>query len=132
MRFIDSNIFVYHMESDPKFSRRANNILSRVEQEEQALTSTLIISQVSSYLKWKKKARFIPVFLDFLQSLPNLSKIETTFLDFVEARKIQTSEEGIPWDDFVIVSQMKRSGINEIYSNDSDFDRIPDVTRFFE
>jgi predicted nucleic acid-binding protein len=36
------------------------------------------------------------------------------------------------WDDIVIASQMKRCGIDEIYSNDSDFDSIPGIKRVFE
>jgi predicted nucleic acid-binding protein len=35
------------------------------------------------------------------------------------------------WDDILIVAQMKRIGINEIYSNDKDFDRIPQIKRIF-
>jgi predicted nucleic acid-binding protein len=35
------------------------------------------------------------------------------------------------WDDLVIASQMKRLGVKEIYSNDRDFDLIPDIKRVF-
>jgi predicted nucleic acid-binding protein len=116
--------------SDPKHGKTANRILERIEDEESAATSTLIISQVSAYLKWKKRANVIPIFLDFLQSLPNLTKIETSFADFIEAKKVQHRNREL-WDDLVIASQMRRSSINEIYSNDSDFDSIPGVHRLF-
>lgn len=132
MRFIDANIFIYHMASDPQFGRVARQILSRIQNEgESALTSTIVISQVGSYLKWKKMARTIPLFLEFLRSLPNLTKAETTFADYLE---LTISPEVRPenWDDLVIASQMRRFGIDEIYSNDTDFDSIRGIRRIFE
>ncbi len=119
------------MASDPKYGRTAAKILGRIEEEENAVTSTLVISQVSGYLKWKKKADVISSFLEFLQSLPNLTKMDTSFADFVEAKRMQTTRWS-QWDDLVIASQMKRSEIGEIYSNDSDFDSISGIKRFFE
>ena len=35
------------------------------------------------------------------------------------------------WDEMVIAAQMKRLNINEIYSNYSDFDKIPWIKRTF-
>jgi predicted nucleic acid-binding protein len=54
-------------------------------------------------------------------------------LDFEEAKAIQ-SQFNLPWsmwDDMVIAAQMKRLNINEIYSNDGDFDKIPWIKRTF-
>lgn len=31
MRFIDANIFVYHMAQDPRYSERATEIIKRIE-----------------------------------------------------------------------------------------------------
>ncbi len=132
MRFVDANIFIYHLASDPKYGKVAKGILTRIQNgEEAALTSTIVVSQVSSYLKWKKKTSTIPIFLDFLLSLPNMTKAETTFADYVN---LTTSTEirANNWDDLVIASQMGRHGIDEIYSNDSDFDSIPGIKRVFK
>jgi len=118
------------MAADPKYGRTANKILKRIEEGESAVTSTLVISQVSAYLKWRNKADVIPIFLDFLQSLPNLSKMETSFSDYVEAKR--KYPQWTYWDDYVIASQMERSSISEIYSNDSDFDSISGIERIFE
>jgi len=132
MRFVDANIFIYHLASDPKFGNIARQILLRIQNgDETALTSTIVISQVCSYLKWKRKTGAIPLFLEFLRSLPNLTKAETTFVDYFH---LTTSREihADNWDDLVIASQMKRFGIDEIYSNDSDFDSIHGIKRIFE
>lgn len=133
MRFVDSNVFVYHLASDPKFGKLSKEILMRIQDgEESAITSTIVVSQVSSYLKWKQRTGAIPVFLDFLRSLPNLTKVETTFADYFDLTTTATKIRADNWDDLVIASQMNRYGIREIYSNDSDFDSIPGIKRIFE
>lgn len=130
MKFIDSNIFVYSLAADPLYGDTAKRILSRIEQGEEVTTSTHVINQVFAYLRWKKKASSIPVFLDFIQSLSSLTKRETLFTDFVEARTRCSENWGL-YDDYIIVNQMERVGISEIYSNDSDFDRIQGIQRLF-
>jgi predicted nucleic acid-binding protein len=131
MRFVDSNVFVYHIAADPRYGETAARILSRIEQGEEAATSTLVINQVVSYLKWKRAANSIPRFIEFLQSLPSLAKAETSFTDFVEAKR-RSGQKWDAFDDFVIARQMERLNIEEIYSNDSDFDRIEHIKRVFE
>ncbi|MGC8961966.1 MAG: type II toxin-antitoxin system VapC family toxin [Candidatus Bathyarchaeia archaeon] len=134
MRFVDSNVFVYHMAQDPRYGNVATSILNRIEDGGQAATSTLVISQVCSYLKWRKRPEIIESFLTFLRSIPNLMKVDTTYLDFAQAQEIRTEHEidWSSWDDIVIAAQMKRLRIQEIYSNDKDFDAIPGIKRVFK
>lgn len=134
MRFIDANIFVYHMAQDPIYGKMATNILKRIEEGEQVATSTLVISQVCGYLRWKKRSDIISSFLAFLRSLPNLVKVETAFIDFVQAQEysIKHDIDWSLWDDLIITMQMKRLKIDEIYSNDVDFDTVPGVKRIFQ
>jgi uncharacterized protein len=120
------------MASDPKYGKTAERILTRIQKgDENAITSTLVITQVASYLKWRKRSDAVPVFIEFLQSLPNLTKTETTFSDYVEIRRIHSANSN-NWDDLVIAIQMKRLGVAKIYSNDSDFDSIDGVERIFD
>jgi predicted nucleic acid-binding protein len=133
VRFVDSNVFVYHLAADPIYGQTAKNLMEKIEAGEKSATSTLVIAQVCSYLKWKKRQNIIPLFLSFLKGLTTLQKIETHILDFEEARSIQ-SQLNLPWsmwDDTVIAAQMKRLNLKEIYSNDNDFDEIPWIKRIF-
>jgi predicted nucleic acid-binding protein len=133
MRFIDSNVFIYHMASDPIHGPDAEAILRRVEGGEETVTSTLTLVQTCSYLRWKRAADKIPLFISFLQSLPKLTKDETRLEDFSAAIEL-SKKLGVSinkWDDFVIAAQMLRLNVNEIYSNDSDFDRISGIRRLF-
>ena len=133
MRFIDSNVFVYHLAADPHYGKRATEILESVEKGEDAVTSTLPISQVCGYLRWRRKEKIIPLFLDMVRGLTSLQKVQTEFIDFADAIDLQRSSRlsWTAWDDLVISAQMKRLDSNEIYSRDSDFDSIPGIKRIF-
>ena len=125
-------MFVYHLSDDPTYGERASSILDAIQRGEDAMTSSLAISQVCGYMKWKKKADRIPVFLALLRSMPSMSKAETMVSDFVRAQEMIGDEgDWKAWDDYVIAAQMKREGAKEVYSNDSDFDSIEGVTRIF-
>lgn len=133
MSFVDSNVFVYHLAADPAYGQTAKRLLEKVEGGERSVTSTLVITQVCSYLKWKRRHSVIPLFLSLLKRLTSLEKIETHMLDFEEARSIQL-QLNLPWsmwDDIVIAAQMRRVNLKVIYSNDNDFDRIPWIKRTF-
>lgn len=133
MPFVDSNIFVYHLAADPVHGQKAKKILENIQDGEKCATSTLIITQVCSYLEWKKKPDAISIFLSLLKHLTSLDKVETTMLDFEEAKSMQSTLKlsWSMWDDIVIAAQMQRLKIKEIYSNDKDFDKIQGVKRLF-
>jgi uncharacterized protein len=132
MRLVDSDVFVYHLASDPKYGERARSILKSIQDGEEAITSSLVISQVCGYMRWLKKADQIPKFISLLRSMPSLAKAETTFDDFVRAEgMIDNKEAWRAWDDYVIAAQMRRVGAKEVYSNDSDFDAIEGIERMF-
>jgi len=131
--FVDSNIFVYHLAADPVHGQKAKKILENIQDGEKCATSTLIITQVCSYLEWKKKPDAISIFLSLLKHLTSLDKVETTMLDFEEAKSMQSTLKlsWSMWDDIIIAAQMQRLKIKEIYSNDKDFDKIQGVKRLF-
>lgn len=134
MRFIDSNIFVYHLAGDEQYGETASKIIERISCGEEASTSTIVIAQVIGYLRWKKRLNVIPLFIDYLRSTPTINKVETTFLDIIATKKIQ-EETGLgwqSWDDLIIAAQMTRIGIIEIYSNDHDFDSLKKIKRIFQ
>ncbi len=133
-RFIDSNIFVYVLSSDPRYSRRALSILEDAENGVyEAYTSTLVVSQVLAHLERRRRREAMVKFLEYLDE-GYVDVVETTYEDY-RLSLLLAEEYGLDysrlWDDLVIASQMKRLGVNEIYSNDSDFDKIPWVKRIF-
>jgi predicted nucleic acid-binding protein len=57
-RFVDTNVFVYSMTEHPKFGETAKAILERIERGEEALTSTLVLCEVSWVLEARKAGRY--------------------------------------------------------------------------
>lgn len=130
MRFVDSNVFIYVLDRHPKFGNTARGILKRIEEGEEAVTSTLVIEEVCAYLAKSKRPEEIPPFVDALRAYGFLLKRPYIFEDMVTAREMFVNYK-IDWDDFIIAAQMQREGIEEIYSNDSDFDNLPGIKRIF-
>lgn len=133
-RFIDSNIFVYVLSNDPEYGMRALGILVDAENGVyEAYTSTLIVSQVLAHLERRRRREAMVGFLEYLDE-GYIDVVETVYEDYRVSRMLAEEyklDYSKLWDDLVIASQMRRLGVNEIYSNDRDFDKIPWVKRMF-
>jgi len=133
VRFIDSNVFIYHIDRNPVFGETSQKILQRVEKGEETVTSTLVLEEVFIHVEQEYSPRDIPAVLHSILSYVPLRIVPYTVEDMVRAIEI-LGDAGftVDWDDAVIVAVMERLGIREIYSNDHHFDRIPSVKRAFE
>ena len=133
IRFIDSNIFIYHIDRNPVFGQTSQKILQRVESGEEAVSSTLVLEEVFIHVEQEYSARDIPSVLYAILSYVNLRIVPYTVEDILRAAEIlEDAGFTLDWDDAVIVAVMERFGIREIYSNDHHFDRVPSVKRVFE
>lgn len=130
MRFVDSNVFIYVLDRHQKFGEMAKRILKRIEGGEEAVTSTLVIEEVCAYLTKQKRQAEIPGFVDALHAYGYLLKRPYLFEDIITAKEMLRMHR-IDWDDLIIVAQMQREGMSEIYSNDTDFDQIQGIKRIF-
>lgn len=133
-RFIDSNIFIYVLSKDPRYSAKSLSILIDAEKGAyEAYTSTLVISQVLAHLERRRREHAMVKFLEYLGE-GYIDIVETSYEDIkgslILARKYCLNYVKL-WDDLIIAYQMKRLNIDEIYSNDSDFDEIPEIKRLF-
>jgi predicted nucleic acid-binding protein len=132
-RFVDSNLFIYVMMQDPSFAEKSLQILTGFENGvETGWTSTLALSQVFSHLKKRGKHAVVDKFYGYLGSSP-LNVLETSRDDLTRAQDIK-KEQALPWsmwDDLVLAAQMERLELLEIYSNDTDFDKIKGLKRVF-
>jgi uncharacterized protein len=132
LRFIDTNVFIYVLNSDPDFGPTAKRILQRIEEGEETVTSTLVAAEVAAWLEFNKRKHAIPPFFMSLESYPSLTKIETTYSDELTANKLVTRYPQLRFFDRVYLAQMERTGLKEIYSNDKGFDKVAEVSRVFK
>jgi len=133
VRFVDSNVFVYHIDRNPVFGETSRKILKRVEEGEEAVTSTLVLEEVSIHVEQEYSPRNIPSALHSILSYLSLRIVPYFVEDMLRAIEIlEDAEFTVDWDDAVIAAVMERLEIDEIYSNDHHFDKIPSVKRVFE
>jgi predicted nucleic acid-binding protein len=121
---IDSNVFIYVLFADPLYGERAKKLLQIAENGD-AYTSTLVISQVLAHLNRRKRTNVIPIFVNYIQQ-SGIRVVETNWEDIINGLKF-LQIRGLSyelWDDAIILYQMKRLGIDVIYSNDKDFDLL--------
>lgn len=127
---MDSNVFIYVLDRHPRFGKVARGILERIENGEEAVTSTLAIQEVCIYLLKRGRPQEVPEFVEALRTYGYLLKRPCLFEDIITAKEMMRTYR-IGWNDLVMVAQMQREGITEIYSNDADFDPIPGIKRIF-
>ncbi len=132
-RFIDSNVFIYHIDRNPTFGKVSQKILQRVEEGEETVTSTLVLEEILIHVEQEYSAQDIPTVLHSILSYVNLRIVPYAVEDMLRAIEVlKGTDFTVDWDDALIVAVMERFGVREVYSNDHHFDRIPSVKRVFE
>ena len=129
--FLDTNIILrFLLRDDEAKFQRCYDVLKRTERGEEKLeTSDLVISEVV----WNLESK--PYGLD-------RERIRDLVLPIVQLRGLRLSgkrvfepafqlyvDKAIDFVDAYNAATMERRGLNEVYSYDPDFDRVPGITR---
>ena len=132
MRFVDANVFIYILIKSPKKDYEiSKGILERIENGEETVTSLAIIQEVIDWLEYNNRKKEVRSFLTGINSYLSMEKLSVAWDDFLPALK-DTDEHQIDFVDALTLQKMKKNKINEIYSNDKDFDRIEWIKRIWE
>lgn len=130
LQFLDTNIFIRHLrQDDPVLSPKATAIFSRIEQAEiRVRTSDTVIFETVFTLQrtYKLPKDLIADALLPLIELPALILPGKTVYPGAFAL-YRTAPLGFA--DCYHVALMQRLGIAEIFSFDTDFDRVPGIVR---
>lgn len=132
MRFVDANVFIYVLVKSPeKDYQISQRILRRIENGEEAATSLAVIQEVVDWLEYNNRKKEARSFLTAVNSYLTMNKLNTTWNDFLTALD-DMDEHNIDFVDALTLQTMKKNKINEIYSNDKDFDRVKSIERIWE
>jgi len=132
MRFVDANVFIYVLVKSPeKDYQISQTILRRIENGEEAATSLAVIQEVVDWLEYNNRKKEARSFLTAVNSYLTMNKLNTTWNDFLTALD-DMDEHNIDFVDALTLQTMKKNKINEIYSNDKDFDRVKSIERIWE
>jgi predicted nucleic acid-binding protein len=151
--FLDANTLVYHFQPHPAFGAACNQLVARVENQDLfGFTSTHVLTEVAHRLmmievstlpgwgptKVKRRLQQQPA---TLQSLTHFrTAIETVLQSRISVLTIPASlvltatltsqTTGLLSSDALIVAVMQHQGLTNLASNDTDFDRVPGLTRY--
>jgi predicted nucleic acid-binding protein len=132
MRFVDANVFIYVLVKSPeKDYQISQRILRRIENGEETATSLAVIQEVVDWLEYNNRKKEARSFLTAANSYLTMNKLNTTWNDFLTALD-DMDEHNIDFVDALTLQTMKKNKINEIYSNDKDFDRVKSIERIWE
>jgi len=151
--FVDANPLTYHFQPHPVWGPPCTDLLQRIENQELAgFTSTHVLSEVSHRLMtiqasalfgWpfagignrlrthpaevQQLTAFRQAIERILQS--NLQVLTITPVLLATATAL-SQQIGLLTNDGLIVAVMQAHGLTKIASSDTDFDRVPGLTRY--
>ena len=132
MRFVDANVFIYAIVKSPqKDYEISRTILQRIESGEAAATSLAVIQEVINWLQYNGRKREVGSFLLAINSYLSMSKLSTNWDNFFPSLEDMYGKQ-IDFVDSLTLQIMKQYKINEIYSNDKDFERIEWIKRIWQ
>ena len=124
--FVDSNIFIYAVQSHPIFGKKCRQIIEDIENEKtSAVTSSLNISEIGEVIsRYVGKVEAIKA-VELVSALP-MSIEPVTKENTIDAISIYC-KYNINYADAIMVSVMKEKFIDTIITNDKHFDKLKEI-----
>jgi predicted nucleic acid-binding protein len=128
MRFIDANVFLYAVVKPKKEvkkeilerKKRSKQILLRIENGEEVITTVVHISEVANILEAKVNLSTALNFVESLILAGNIKVLPVLYEDYLKALLI-AREKKVSVNDALAYLKMKETGIEEIYTFDNHF-----------
>ncbi len=135
MRFIDSNIFIQAWlkpkrelsEKEIIIKKNSKKILKRVENGEEVATTIIHISEIANILEAKLGVKESLEYIEAILGTETIKVLEVEYHDLIEAIEI-SRRLNIGLMDSIAYVLMIKHGINEIYTMDKDFKKVPIAT----
>jgi len=136
MRFLDANIFIYAYykpkreltEEQKIMKERAKEIVRRINDGEEVITTVVHISEVCNILKRAMRLHDLQTFLIGLYSMDNVKIVDVSENLYFTAIGLMDEFKLDP-NDCLAVLVMEKEGINEIYTFDKGFDNVSWIKR---
>ena len=151
--FIDANTFVYHFAPDPRWSSSCGQLLQRIQNQQIAgHTSAAILSEVAHRLmtieartrhgwtsgkllhRLKQSPHIVQTLTKSEAAVTSIvgSKVHVYSVDsgLIVAAAAVSRQTGLLTNDALTVALMQANGLTRIASHDTDFDRVPGLTRY--
>jgi predicted nucleic acid-binding protein len=151
--FLDANTLVYHFTLDPVWGLACGQLLNRIENQEiEGFTSTHVLTEMAhrlmtiepiaahswSYTGIAGRLRSHPAQVQqltgFRQAVERVLQSRIQVLTIpppqIAAGAVISQQTGLLSNDALIVAVMQAHGLTNLATNDTDFDRVPGLTRY--
>ena len=151
--FIDANVFVYHFAPHPQLQAPCQKFLERILQGEiSGVTSTHVLINVAHRLmtieamvaygwpasgiayrlqRHSTEVQKLTVYRQSVEEVPELGiQVLPVALDHVISATEISQQHGLLSGDALVVAAMHAYGLPHLASHDTDFDRVPEITRY--
>jgi len=115
--FLDTNIFIYAASDHPELGETSRGILRRVEEGEEALTSTLVLCEVAWVLEARGAQGDIKATLEKMLSYRSMRVVPVEADDLLVGATYM-AQYGLDFNDAVNLAMMERCRVTKIYTND--------------
>ncbi len=126
--YIDANFLITARLEAGEKGERAGRITSEIQNGKKAVTSALVIDEVMWVLRKNKRPEIIRQVVEDIYATPNFGVTSVSSAAPLLALDIMERYNLKPRDAFH-VAVMRELGINEIISDDADFDKVPGIKR---
>lgn len=130
MNYVDVNVFIYWLGSDPNFGETATKIMERIERGEKAITSALTPWLIHIVLEREAREYEPEAMIEKLRLMRNLRIVPVKMEDYESAIRLGKRYD-LDLEDALHLSVAIANNAKRIYSTDRDFDRGP-LKRAFE
>jgi predicted nucleic acid-binding protein len=151
--FLDANTLIYHFTSDPKYGAACTQLVKQIELHQlHGFTSAHALADVAHRLmtlealrlfgwpstalaaRLRKHHSDIPKLTVYRQAIAHIPVLGIQVLPItyalVEAATLLSQRHELLTGDALIVAVMQHHGLTNLASEDSDFDRVPGITRY--
>lgn len=150
--FLDANTLVYYFASDPLLGAACARLMTRIQNQElRTYTSTHVLSEAAHKLMlvvavarfgWKSKivqhlkrqadkVQQLTKFRQAIQQVPQLGiQVLTIAPTLIDAGTSVSQQTGLLTNDALLIAVMQAHGLTNLASSDTDFDRVPGISRY--
>ena len=132
MRFVDTNIFIRHLtKDDPQKAQACYALFKKAEANQMKITTTEAVIAEVVYVLSSKKLYNLPRqrIHELLCPLLLLKGLSLTHKRMYLRALDLYATVSMDFEDTLIVAQMERQKLNELYSYDERFNSIPQIKR---
>lgn len=115
--FVDTNVFIYALSDHPTLGQTSRRILQRIEDGEEAFTSTLVLCEVAWVLEARGRQGDIKATLEKILSYTSI-RVSPVDADDLLVGATYMAQYGLDFNDAVNLAIIERSRVTKVYTND--------------